>query len=283
MFSSRVKLVLVVSSLNLGAGIAGYANQLCQARTFGAGLAMDLYLTAAAVPAMVAGLAPPLFASLVVPALARLHNDPRAESALRRTLLVAVVKLALALGAAGFALEGLVRGHFARSAPDDANLWILSAACWFGAANAVVAAFLSAERYARREFLMASITPSLVPVSMVAGTLGTRDPGRRHRPRRRIRGRSHAPDRASVVLTPGAPAILVDALATRLGRTPAVSGASDTVPGAVCGAALHRCLLGVAAQSRPLGGARLRLQLGWLLVCRHQFGPSAGDVPGDGI
>jgi putative peptidoglycan lipid II flippase len=157
------------------AALVGFANQLVIARAFGAGLSMDLYLQAVAIPLFVMGTVGGLFAYAMVPVLTRTRADGERGKAVAGRFLQAFGALALMLAIAGWFLAPLqlrLLGANRLSSQSVSAATTIARIAWGAASLSVLTGFLSSVGNAARKFLVPGLAALLPILGVLVACLG---------------------------------------------------------------------------------------------------------------
>lgn len=170
MFSTQVfKNALLVTICLILNAILGFCAQLVFASTFGASAPMDVYFRVFSIPAVITGIAPVIFASVVIPALAVIKSESGDLVDSISTLGSVIFWLAAIFVAIGFGLTSLNIDLMVPSGSAELKEQALHVAVlvWIGSGFMIVSGYFSAVLNYRREFFKAAWTSVLPSFFMI--------------------------------------------------------------------------------------------------------------------
>lgn len=150
----------------LGSGL-GFFNQVAIAHFFGASKEVDKFLFATSVPTFVAGMISSILSYAIVPKIAALSINQKKQAQYLRTMLIAVVGLAVAVCIGGCFLSfWMVPSYY-----DSEDILLINRVAWLSAGIQIVVAYFSAVCVAFKYYIRPAIAALLPYLAMLMATV----------------------------------------------------------------------------------------------------------------
>ncbi len=152
--------------------VLGFISQIVFASTFGASAEMDVYFKILSVPAIVTGIIPIIFASVLIPTFAKFKTNKSELSSFINSIWIFILVFGIFFALIGFSLVYINIDLFTPEKKISSNLGIhLALMIWLGSGFAIMSGYLSAILNYKKQFFKVSWTALLHGILIISFVL----------------------------------------------------------------------------------------------------------------